>query len=204
MTYKAHKTYKPHIPHKLYTPQKRNNNNKKIYKMKKLFMMLMLFAPLATFAQQKFGHINAQEVMASMPEFIKVRGEIEATAKQYENDLKAMQDELQRKAQEYDKSKSTMNETKQKETEQTLMDLQQKIQQAYQDNSQALQKAQNEKMAPITQRLVNAIQAVGKAGGYVYIMDTQMGIPYVSETLSKDVTAEVKAELNKPSAAKKK
>ncbi len=172
--------------------------------MKKLFMMLMLLAPLATFAQQKFGHINAQEVMASMPEFIKVRGEIEATAKQYENDLKAMQDELQRKAQEYDKSKSTMNETKQKETEQTLMDLQQKIQQAYQDNSQALQKAQNEKMAPITQRLVNAIQAVGKAGGYVYIMDTQMGIPYVSETLSKDVTAEVKAELNKPSAAKKK
>lgn len=172
--------------------------------MKKLFMMLMLSAPLATFAQQKFGHINAQEVMASMPEFIKVRGEIEATAKQYENDLKAMQDELQRKAQEYDKSKSTMNETKQKETEQTLMDLQQKIQQAYQDNSQALQKAQNEKMAPITQRLVNAIQAVGKAGGYVYIMDTQMGIPYVSETLSKDVTAEVKAELNKPSAAKKK
>lgn len=167
-------------------------------------MMLMLLAPLATFAQQKFGHINAQEVMASMPEFIKVRGEIEATAKQYENDLKAMQDELQRKAQEYDKSKSTMNETKQKETEQTLMDLQQKIQQAYQDNSQALQKAQNEKMAPITQRLVNAIQAVGKAGGYVYIMDTQMGIPYVSETLSKDVTAEVKAELNKPSAAKKK
>lgn len=172
--------------------------------MKKLFMMLMLLAPLATFAQHKFGHINAQEVMASMPEFIKVRGEIEATAKQYENDLKAMQDELQRKAQEYDKSKSTMNETKQKETEQTLMDLQQKIQQAYQDNSQALQKAQNEKMAPITQRLVNAIQAVGKAGGYVYIMDTQMGIPYVSETLSKDVTAEVKAELNKPSAAKKK
>ena len=171
--------------------------------MKKILMMLMLLAPMAAFAQ-KFGHINAQEVMASMPEFIKARGEIEATAKQYENDLKAMQDELQRKAQEYEKSKSTMNETKQKETEQTLMDLQQKIQQAYQDNSQALQKAQQEKMAPITQRLVDAIQAVGKAGGYVYIMDTQMGIPYVSDTLSKDVTAEVKAELNKPSTAKKK
>ena len=171
--------------------------------MKKILMMLMLLAPMAAFAQ-KFGHINAQEVMSSMPEFIKARGEIEATAKQYENDLKAMQDELQRKAQEYDKSKSTMNETKQKETEQTLMDLQQKIQQAYQDNSQALQKAQQEKMAPITQRLVDAIQAVGKAGGYVYIMDTQMGIPYVSDTLSKDVTAEVKAELNKPSTAKKK
>ena len=71
--------------------------------MKKLFLMLMLFMPLATFAQ-KFGHVNAQEIMASMPEFIKARGEVEAAAKQYDNDLKAMQDELQRKAQDYDKN----------------------------------------------------------------------------------------------------
>ena len=126
-----------------------------------------------------------------------MRGELEATAKQYENDLKAMQDELQRKAAEYDKNKSTMNETKQKETETELMTLQQKIQQAYQDNSEAFQKAQQEKMQPITTKLLDAIKAVGKAGGYVYIMDLSAGIPYVSDTLSKDVTAEVKAELNK-------
>ena len=75
--------------------------------------------------------------------------------------------------------------------------LQQKIQQAYQDNSEAFQKAQQEKMQPITTKLLDAIKAVGKAGGYVYIMDLSAGIPYVSDTLSKDVTAEVKAELNK-------
>ena len=164
--------------------------------MKKLLMMLMLLAPMAAFAQ-KFGHINAQEVMSQMPEFIKARGEVEAAAKQYDNDLKAMQEELQRKAEEYDKTKSTMNETKQKETEQTLTQLQQKIQQAYQDNSQAMQKLQQEKISPITDRLINAIKAVGKAGGYVYIMDVTSGVPYISETLSKDVTAEVKAELQK-------
>ena len=90
-----------------------------------------------------------------------------------------------------------MNETKQKETEQNLMTLQQKIQQAYQDNSQAMQKLQQEKISPITDRLINAIKAVGKAGGYVYIMDVTSGVPYISETLSKDVTAEVKAELQK-------
>ena len=77
------------------------------------------------------------------------------------------------------------------------MTLQQKIQQAYQDNSQAMQKLQQEKISPITDRLVNAIKAVGKAGGYVYIMDVTSGVPYISETLSKDVTAEVKAELQK-------
>ena len=54
-------------------------------------------------------------------------------------------------------------------------------------------------MTPITSRLVDAIKAVGKAGGYVYIMDIASGIPYISDTLSKDVTTEVKAELQKSS-----
>ncbi len=164
--------------------------------MKKLILLLMLVAPMTMFAQ-KFGHINAQQVMSDMPEFVKARGEIEAAAKQYENDLKAMQDELQRKAAEYDKTKSTMNATKQKETEEALMKLNEKIRTAYQDNSQALQKVQQEKMQPITSRLVKAIEAVGKAGNYVYIMDVTAGIPYISQTLSEDVTAKVKAELAK-------
>ena len=158
--------------------------------------MLLMFAPLATFAQ-KFGHINAQEVMSSMPEFIKARGEIEAAAKQYDNDLKSMQDELQRKAEDYDKTKSTMNDTKRKETEDNLQQMYTKIQQTAQDNSQSLQKLQQDKIGPITSKLVDAIKAVGKAGGYVYIMDLSSGIPYISDTLSKDVTAEVKAQLNK-------
>lgn len=164
--------------------------------MKKLILMLMLFAPMSMFAQ-KFGHLNSQQVMNDMPEFVKARGEIEATAKQYENDLKAMQDELQRKAEQYEKTKSTMNATKQKETEDELMKLNEKIRTAYNDNSQALQKAQQEKMQPITAKLVNAIQAVGKAGNYVYIMDITSGIPYISQTLSEDVTSKVKAELAK-------
>jgi len=65
--------------------------------MKKLVLMLMLFAPMAMFAQ-KFGHVNAQEVMASMPEFLKAKGDIEASAKKYENELTATQEEVKRKS----------------------------------------------------------------------------------------------------------
>lgn len=164
--------------------------------MKKVILMLMLFMPLATFAQ-KFGHVNAQEVMTSMPDFIKARGEIEATAKQYDIDIKALQDEFQRKMEEYEKNQATMNETKRKETEDALQQMYNKIQQAVQDNQQALSQMQQEKIGPIQAKVIEAINAVGKSGGYVYIMDTASGILYISETLSKDVTAEVKAELNK-------
>ena len=164
--------------------------------MKKLILMLMLFAPIATFAQ-KFGHLNAQAVMESLPEFIKARADVEVQAKVYDNQLKEMQTEIQKKAEEYDKTQATMNDTKRKETEATLQDLYQKFQQAQQDNAQAIQKLQNEKLQPIVTKLQNAIKNVGKAGGYVYIMDLSSGIPYISDTLSKDVTADVKAELNK-------
>ena len=164
--------------------------------MKKLFVIMMLCAPLTVFAQ-KFGHVDAQAVMQSLPEFIKARGEIEALSKQYENDMKAMQDEIQRKSDEYDKNKSTMNATQQQEVETNLQQMIQKFQQAYQDNQQALQKAQQEKMQPIMNKIMTAIQNVGKEGGYVYIMDVSTGIPYISDTLSKDVTNDVKAEMNK-------
>ena len=164
--------------------------------MKKIIMVLMLMAPMATFAQ-KFGHVDAQSIMQAMPEFIKARGDLEAQSKEYENDLKAMQDELQRKSEAYEKTKSTMNATKQQETETELQQMFAKIQQANQDYQQQLNKMQQEKLAPIMNKVTTAIQNVGKNGGYVYIMDASMGIPYISQTLSKDVTADVKAELQK-------
>ena len=71
----------------------------------------------------------------------------------------------------------------------------QKIQQSFQDNQQALQKASQEKMQAITAKVVDAIKQVGQAGGYVYIMEMGAGIPYISTTLSTDVTAQVKAKL---------
>ena len=71
--------------------------------MKKLFLMLMLCAPLAMFAQ-KFGKVNTQVVMQAMPEVAKANGDLQALQKQYENELKSMQDELNRKSQEYEKT----------------------------------------------------------------------------------------------------
>ena len=50
-------------------------------------------------------------------------------------------------------------------------------------------------MQAITAKVLDAIKAVGQAGGYIYIMDTVQGIPYISTTLSTDVTKDVKAKL---------
>lgn len=162
--------------------------------MKKLLLMLLMCAPVAAFAQ-KFGHVNTQEIIQVMPEYTKARTEIDALQKQYEDDLKSMQDELTKKSQAYEKEQATLPDNIKQRREQELQEMYQKIQQSYQDNQQALGKASQEKMQAITTKIVDAIKEVGQAGGYVYIMDVAGGIPYISTTLSTDVTADVKAKL---------
>ena len=116
--------------------------------MKKLVLMLMLLAPMTMMAQ-KFGKVNTQTIMQALPDVAKANGELEALQKQKDNELKAMQEEFQRKADEYQKGASTMNATAKQQKETELQGLQQKIQQAYQDGQQELQKKSNELMQPI-------------------------------------------------------
>ena len=146
-------------------------------------------------AQAKFGHVNTQEIIQAMPEYQKAQTEIKALQDQYEADLKSMQDELQKKAEAFDKEQATLPDNIKQRRQTELQEMYQKIQQSYQDNQQALAKEQQEKMNAITTKVLDAIKAVGQAGGYIYIMDTTGGIPYISTTLSTDVTADVKKKL---------
>ena len=144
--------------------------------MKKLFLMLMLCAPMTLFAQ-KFGHLDSQALLQSLPEATAVQSKLEAKGKEYQKQLEDMQAELQRQAEAYDKAKS---------------------QQTAQDNQKAFNEEQQKQLGPVLEKVRNAIAAVAKAGNYVYIMEKANGQPlYINEALSKDVTAEVKAQLAK-------
>ena len=146
-------------------------------------------------AQAKFGHVNTQEIIQAMPEYTTAKAEIDKLTAQYEADLKAMQDELQKKADAFDKEQATLPENIKQRRQTELQEMYQKIQQSYQDNQQALQKASSEKMQAITAKVLDAIKAVGQAGDYVIINEINAGIPYISTTLSTDVTAQVKTKL---------
>lgn len=70
--------------------------------MKKLILMLMLLAPMTMFAQTKFGYIDSQAFLESLPEAQAVQKALQAKGDEYQKNLKAMQDELERKAKDYD------------------------------------------------------------------------------------------------------
>jgi outer membrane protein len=146
-------------------------------------------------AQAKFGHVNTQEIIQAMPEYAAAKTEIDKLTAQYEADLKSMQEELNKKAEAFDKEQATLPENIKQRRQTELQEMYQKIQQSYQDNQQALQKASSEKMQAITAKVLDDIKAVGQAGDFVIINEINAGIPYISTTLSTDVTAQVKTKL---------
>ena len=161
---------------------------------KKLIAILFLMAPLAIFAQ-KFGHLNSADIIQVMPEYKTAQTEIQNLEKQISNELQMMESELAKKSEAYEKEKATLPANIQQRREQELQDIYARMQQYYQESQQQLAQASQEKMAMLTEKITKAIKEVGVAGGYLYIFDVASGIPYISETLSTDVTADVKAKL---------
>ena len=69
-------------------------------------------------------------------------------------------------------------------------------QQFQQDAENGMQKAQEEAFAPISQKLDNAIKAVGQSEGVIYIFDLyRTSIPYINESQSINLTNKVKTRL---------
>ena len=68
-----------------------------------------------------------------------------------------------------------------------------------QDAQQELQTLQNDLLAPVVEKIQNAINEVAKNGKYSYILDTGSGfnvILYNEGPSSYDITSEVKKKLN--------
>ena len=160
----------------------------------KLIAILFLMAPLAIFAQ-KFGHLNSADIMQAMPEYKTAQTELQNLEKQYTNELQMMESELAKKSDAYEKEKATLPANIAQRREAELQDLYGRMQQYYQESQQQLAQASQEKMNVLVEKITKAIKEVGVAGGYLYIFDTSSGIPYISETLSTDVTAAVKTKL---------
>ena len=76
-----------------------------------------------------------------------------------------------------------------------LQDLDTRMTQYRQTAEEDLSKQESTKLAEISEKVGKAIKEIGSAGGYVYIMDVTSGIPFINETLSTDVTDQVKAKL---------
>ncbi len=160
--------------------------------MKKLIIAVLLALPIIASAQ-KFGHINTQELFAEMPEVAQVKLKMDTIQSQYENQLASMNEEFQKKVQDYQTQEATMAEAIKQIRQQELQEMQQRIQLFYQTAEQDIQKKQQELLTPVHEKMTRAIKAVGERDGYTYIFDSAAMVHIGADAI--DATPAVKKEL---------
>ena len=160
--------------------------------MKKIIITIMLALPMLASAQ-KFGHINTQELFAQMPEVAQVKLKMDTINAQYESQLTSMQEEFQKKLQDYQSQEATMADAVKQIRQQELQEMQQRIQLFYQTAEQDIQKKQQELLAPVHEKMSKAIKAVGEREGYTYIFDSAAMVHIGTD--ATDATPTVKKEL---------
>lgn len=162
---------------------------------KKVLVAALVALPMCLQAQSlKFGVLNPSEIVQVMPEYATAQNTLKAASDKYEAQAKTLQEEYNKKLGELEtleKNKADQATMDAKINE--IQDLQQRMQTFQQTASKDMQQQQETLMAPIQQKLINAIQAVGGAGGYAGILDGSV-LLYKGAQL-EDVAAKVKAQL---------
>ena len=160
--------------------------------------MVAALAILSTAAfAQKFAHVNLSEVIQLMPEYLDAQKVMMASSKETQETYQAMVDEFNGKYSTYQQKASTWTATIRESKEKELSDMQQRIQEFQQSASQELETQQNQLMAPIQQKALEAINKLAKEGGYIYVFDASTFI-YKDDTQSVDLTPAARKALNIP------
>jgi outer membrane protein len=164
--------------------------------MKKGLLTIMIAALtiLSTEAQNKFGYLNSNELLASMPESVAMQTELEDYAKKLENQLSDMQSEYERKVTEYQQNETTFSDLVKEDKIREIESIQKRMVDFQQSAQQSLAQKESELFTPIRDKAMEAIQVVAKEGNYTYIFDSGAGsFLYVDE--SENVISKVKSKL---------
>ena len=164
--------------------------------LKKIIFALALVLPMSLFAQ-KFGTVNTETILSAMPETTAAQEQLTEASKKYETEMQKLQEELQKLYVDF----QTISEdasTPQSIKDRRLQEIQEKGQKADQFRATAEQdlRRQNEQlMAPILQKITEAIKSVGTEGSFTFIFPYDPGLILYQGTDVVDVTPLVKTKL---------
>lgn len=164
--------------------------------IKKILLALAVALPMCAWAQApKFGTVDVDNIIPSMPEFVEAQAKINEASKTYESEYAKIDEELQKKYaefQELSKDATTLQSIKERRL-QDIQELDKKAQQFAQTAQADLQRQQAQLLQPIQEKVMTAIKAVGSENGFTMIFPE--GVAAFTAADVQDVTPLVKAKL---------
>jgi len=141
-----------------------------------LIILILTLLPLHLISQKfKYGYINADKVLAEMPEIEKANKDLETYTKQINDHISSKNEEYKVKLNDFEKNKNSYSELIKQDKESELNKLANDIKQ-FQINAQNdINQKKQEFYKTAIIKLKAAINQVAKENGYRFIIDNSNG-----------------------------
>lgn len=164
--------------------------------IKRLLLAVLVALPFSAFAQ-KFGVVDLETVFQAMPETATAQTQLTDASKKYEDEFAKLREEVDKLFADYQnlqKDPSTPDAIKERRLNE-LQERDQKVQQFRNTASQDLARLQEQLMAPIQQKIADAVKTVGQEGNFTFIFPNEQALLLYTGSDVTDVTPLVKTKL---------
>ena len=167
--------------------------------MRHLILTTIFFGYIFALSEVKIGYVDSNEIMKNLEEVRQAQIDLEKEGRKLEAEGMKLVGKLDSLQQDYDRQRLLMSDVRRKEKEKEMTQMEQSIQQFQLEKfgpEGDIYRLQVEKMKPITTKINNAINIVGKEQGYDIILDALSGA-IVYALPQHDLTEAVLEELSK-------
>ncbi|MBI4547724.1 MAG: OmpH family outer membrane protein [Ignavibacteriae bacterium] len=159
-----------------------------------LGVVILFLSAAVTSAQMKIGWINSAAIMDKYPEAQDAQHKLDNFVADWQAELAKMQNEWQRKYEEYDKKKLILTDQLRAQAEKELQELDKKIadyrNQKFGQNGELFTK-QNELMKPVQNKIFKIVKEIAEEEDYDYVFDKSADIVMLYSNEKYDLTAKV-------------
>jgi outer membrane protein len=162
--------------------------------LKRFIIAALLLLPTICFAQSvKIGIVDSQAIFTAHPDSKSAETKLGEMSKKYEEEFSKLREEYNRKVEEFQKLPQDELATIKERKAQDISALEVRINQFREQAQQDLQKEQANLLQPLQQKIMEAIESVGKEGSFTIIQEKDLVLYYSAPAI--DITPLVKAKL---------
>ena len=144
----------------------------------------------------KFGFLSYEAALQSMPDYTLVQNNLADLKAQYQSEAKRVEDEFNRKYEEFLEGQREFPKTILQKRQSELQELMDKNIAFKQQGLAELARAEQEAMAPLRIKLIEALGKIGRERGYAFIVDTdQKAMPFINPAMGEDINQTVQDAL---------
>ena len=157
---------------------------------------MLVFLGVQAQENKTFGFLSYEAALQSMPDYAKAQQKIETLKAQYQAETKRVEDEFNRKYEEFLEGQREFPKTILQKRQTELQELMARNIKFKENSRQELAQIEKETLAPLKIRLIELLGQIGRERGYAFIYDTDTNaLPFLNPAMGDDLNQLVRNAL---------